>query len=742
MRTPEYFDARESKSILTPVHNCSAHKTRKVKKQIEGIIKGVDPVELLCQISLLTQFFPEGKPESNQDLTDKPTLHFLAGLCLKNGNPSNKHPNNQEIVKTMDLLDKYFLYDFQELILQSAKKKKVSDLDVLILSARLQKMVSQINPNIYKFQLEDFLQNVFSKLDNYFVKKMGFTVSDALNFGRKIMQRYERLLNRRRDKAKEAGETAKSKLRDPIRGAELRETLGKKNITEEEFMEFCAVSLMFTLTKEIFVFGADEFCKDERIKEIEKFKNYLKALSCKFGEVNKGFDSPLDENKIDTRPIINVNNGKYFSPIPKDLIFNLPLIFEMSLSEEKQGQTRIWQKYTKQKTQYTENRIYEYFSRLFPENHIFKNLKYTYQGQNCETDALLLYDNKIFVVESKSGAFTSHIRHGNILRLRNQLRELVEKAYQQGRRVRDYIKSTETAIFKNGKGKKVLKIRFKPDQNDFFLVNVTLEPLMELGTGLKKLQSLGLFVENEFPWSVNLFEFDLITKHIPSPTIFIHYLERRLAAQDEDVFRSFDELSLLAWYLKHGNFYIPLGKDNSVPTGIFLDGSLVGMFDNHYLYGKQAPKLRIQPDLKKIIEILEILHPIGYSNIASALLDFPHKDRRFILKNISKLIEKTKEDGKQHSFTALYKDNLDIGFSFMTQFGRYGLIKRLGSYCVAKKYQTKKRRWIGIGRDVLDQSWFVNAFIYLDVPWKSDAKMDELLKKYPLKGGVEIYGEE
>jgi len=732
MNKPKNFDEKEWKKKLEEAHDFALYKKEEIEQELESLIKDIDPVELLSHISLLSQFFPEGEPESNQNLREKPILHFLTGLCLKNGNHSNRHPDNQEIGKIMELLDEYFIYYSQDLIFQSAKKEQVSEIDGLILCARLQKIISQINPSIYPFQLEELLKNVFGRLDNYFIEKVGFSVADALNFGQKIIKRYERLLNKRLNEAREAQERAKQELKDPIKGPQLREILRKKNVTEEKFMESYFGFLISTLTQEIFVFTIDEFCKDEKIKETEKFENYLKALSCKFGEANKDFNSPLDENAIITKPIINIDGNKYFSPIPQDLVYNLPLIFENFLEEEKQRQTKIWQNYQNIKSKYTEDKIYEYFSRLFPKQSIFKNLRYYYQEQEFEVDVLILYDNKIFIIESKAGAFTEQAKRGAIKRLKTDLKKLIEDAYQQGRRVRDYIKSAKTAVFKDKNGKKVLDIKFKPNKIDFFLINVTLEPLMSLATGLKRLQSLGLFEKNEYPWSVNLFELDLITRHIPSPTIFIHYLEKRLLAQDENIFHAFDELTFFAWYLEKGNFYVPKLDEGKTPDLVSLDGSWVAMFDDHYLYGKDTPQLKIEPDLVKIIRILEVLHPVGYSNIASALLDFDHQARGLILKNMNELINKTKKDQKKHDFTVLYKE-INTGFTFITQCGRERLKERLSSYCAIKKYQTKTRRWIGIGKDVLDDEWFVSEFLYLDFPWESDPRMDELLKTYPFK---------
>lgn len=739
MKSPKHFNEKKWKDTLKEAHDFALNEKDKTKQEIENVIKVVDSVELLSQISFITNFVPEGKPESNQDLRDKPILHFLAGLCLKSGNHSNRLPDNQEIGRVVELLDKYFIYYSQDLIFQSAKKERVPDTDALILSARLQKMISTINPSMYQFQLEDLLKNVFGKFDDYFVREIGFTISNALLFGQKIIKRYERLQNKRVEEAREARERAKLELKDPIKGPQMQKILTQKKTTEKELLESYFGFLLFTLTQELFIFTTEEFCKEEEIKEIVTLEKYLKALSCRFGEVNSDFDSPLDENAITIKPIISIDGNKYFSPLIQDLIFNLPLIFERFLDAEKQRQTRIWQKYQRQKSRYTENKIYEYLSRLFPKQNILRNLHYTYQGQECEVDILIPYDNKIFIVESKSGSFTEPAKRGKIKRLETDLKKLIEEAHQQGRRVIDYIKSSETAIFKDKSNREVFEVRFRPNQIDFFVINVTFENLMSLAAVLKNLQSLGLFAENEYPWSVSLFELDHVTKHIPSPTIFIHYLERRLAAQGENIFYAFDELSFLAWYLEKGNFYTPVTKDSKKFNLVLLDGSMVADFDDHYLYGKDAPKLKIEPGLLKIIRILEKLHPVGYSNVASTLLDFDHQAREFILKNINELIEKTKTDRKAHDFTVLYKDVVDTGFTFMTQCGRERLTAKLGTYCAVKKYQTKTKRWIGIGSDVLDNEWFVNEFAYFDFPWISDAVMDEVIKEYPfIKGEANI----
>lgn len=741
MKSPNSSNTRNWKDDLGKAHQFALQKMDKVKHKIERIVERVDSVELLSHISLVTQFAPEGQLESSQflqDLREKPTLHFLTGLCLRVGRHTDILPTNQQVGKVLEQLNRYFIFYSQGLVLQSVKKEQVPDVDGVILSSRLHKIIGAINRGMYEYQLHDLLANTFGRLDNFFIKEVGFTIADAITFGRKIANRYTRLVNERINTAREAQEKAKTDLNDPIKGAAMRKFLAEKESKEDDFLKSYLGYLVFTFTQELFVFTIDNFCREEKIEDTTKFAKYLTALSCKFGEGNKNFNSPLDDNLIFIKPIINFDDDKYFTPLIQDArAFNLPLVFEEFLEKEKFGQTRIWQKYKDIKSQYIEDKTYEYLVRLFPETNIFRNLHYSKDGQDYEIDCMITYDNKIFLIECKGGAFSEASKRGGVLSLERDLKELVEKAFEQSRRAMDYIKSTQKAIFTDATGKIVLKIKYKPNQLDFIIINITLENLMSLASVPKNLQSLGLFQDNEYPWSVNLFELDHVTEHIPSPTIFIHYLESRLVAQRENIFFATDELSFLAWYLKNGNFYPPK-PDGKTPNIILLDASWIADFDDHYLYGKEAPELEIEPKLLEIIGIIEKLQPKGYSNVTSTLLNFDHQARGLILKNMEELIEKTKLDAKPHDFTVLYRDYLDTGFTFMTQCGRSGFAEKLYSYSAMKKYRTKTKRWIGMGRDVLDNGYLINDIIWLDFAWEYDASIEDLIKKhYPFIKGDE-----
>ncbi|MBE3128148.1 MAG: hypothetical protein IMZ60_00515 [Actinobacteria bacterium] len=462
-------DQIEWKKQLEQVCNNAIEKKNELKKVLEKSISDIDAIELLSHISLLTQYGPAG---DSQDLTlmkirEIPLLHFLTGFILKNKNVGTKVPDDDLIYKILDLLEKYHSYTVLELGLHKSKNKDITDNDELIFKARMQKIVSQINPSIYEYQLKDLINCIFTHFNDHYSQNFGFTISDAWNFGNKIMKRYENNVRQElEDSKKNAEELAKKALSNPKIEKKIRENLKKENLSDKDYIDRLRCFYIFNSTKDLFVFNIEKFCEEEKITEIDKFKKYINVFCCSFGESKSDFNSFLDDNIIELKPIIHLGNNNYFVPIPKDLIFNLPKIFEKLLETEKQKNTRVWQRYQIRKSKYTEDKICDFISRIFPKSNIHRNLTYTFKGLNGESDILITYDNKLLIIEVKSNNFTEPAKRGAVDRLKSDLKKLVEDAYSQGRKTREYIKSVKTANFKNKSGKTELQIKYGEEISD------------------------------------------------------------------------------------------------------------------------------------------------------------------------------------------------------------------------------------------------------------------------------------
>lgn len=717
-------DEQEWKKMLRAQHKDSLLEYQRHVKDIEQFVAEIEPVETICHISYITDLGHNYENSFTHHLTESPLLYFLIGLYIKHGAKSNREPTGEDIEKIVTHLKHYFFAYSRTLTFRNSYKEGTSEADGVKLSAQLQKIITPINPSRYRFQTEELLTGVFPKLDAYFAEKYGFTASAAIEFGKMLLDRYQNLINHRQHEILRAKQKFLDEIEHPDTGPKLKAEIQSKGMTVDAALQRYMCFLLFTDTKSMFVFTPEQIIEEYKIANGDEFKNYLAAFSCKFGMGNTDYETPMDDNLIYYKPIVSVGDNLFFCPVHQDLLDKLPLGFELLLHDEKQRGSAVWEQYQSVRNDYTESKTIEFLQRLNPAIKIHRNLLYDYGTPNCETDALIQYDNRILIAEVKAGAFSESAKLGKQRVLKKDLKSLIENAFEQGRRTREYMKANTKAQFRMKDGSRSVEISVDKDKTEYFLINVTLEPLMILGTSLKELQSLGFFTDNEYPWSVNLFELDILTRHVDSFGIFIHYLEQRRRAMVDNVYSAFDELSYFALYLEYGNFYPLFAEDGKPYSRATIDGG-VEIFDKHYLEGAPAPILKLEPQIRKFVAILETQKPFGYTKILCALLDLPHNGMAELSQKMAEFYEKAKSDGKGHDCSTSIKNTVNLSISFVAQKGTEHLNQFLFTVSMMTKYKAKVDRCVGIGRIVDDPEFY--AFVYFESKWEYDAKFEKIL---------------
>jgi len=581
----------------------------------------------------------------------------------------------------------------------------------LISLSRQHYLINQINKERYPFQTKELLQQTFGYFDDFFNDCVGFNVGDAIEFIEKIAKYIEKKIHTR-----------------ILNCRELRADTKKfdYNIAEQ----------LFQNSKNLIEIDLMSFCELNDIENIEKFRKYLDRLSCCFGEGYQTFSSPIDDNLIHKKPIIRYES-KYYCIDPDILLNNLPEIFEGFLEFERKNQSPLWERYKEKKSQFTENKVKEFLLRVFSENDIYNKLYYPYLGKRNETDHIVTYCRNFLIIEDKSGRYSVPSKRGGIESIKTDLKKLIAESYAQGLKCRDYIRSTKMATFEKENGAMVLTIKFEPLKTHFLIVNVTLEHLYSFSGSLKILDSLNIFQNDEYPWSVSLFELDLITRSIRSPAIFIHYIESRINSQKERYsFFALDEISYLSYYLQNGNFIV-YPKKGKMPD-LTLSPDYIKPFDLHYTHGDAAPDLQIEDEILKIINNLEKLRPDHLTRITNAILDLPHHLRKRFINEINNACFETSIDGNS-SQASLYNNLLNTGFTVISQVGRENLQNKLNDYCWLKKYQCKARCWIGFGIDILDKKTFAQKIVCFEAEWKYDREIENSLLSAIECGLIEEY---
>lgn len=686
-----------------------------LKNQLQIKLQEYGSVELLANLAV-KETYDQSSLFHNplNPMGENPFVAYSLGLFLSHNNLNSGEPHPNQLNEFVALLTKYF--DAFKFSLMKLDGQNPLPEDSITFLSQLQKIGDDLNSHIFPNQKEDYFEKVFLTLDDYFVSKYGFSINDAKNFVDIFADRLGAHMHNRYKLASEKYREAKDQLKNPEAEPLLKE-YEANNVTPEQMLHFYADTLRLSNSSSILVINVNDYCNEQNITNKDSFKKYLNTFSCTFGEQLNQFEDPLSDNIIFYKPIIKLDEDTFFFPKPDFLHDKLDLLLEFLLEEEKQSRSNIWNEFNELKSNYLENKTYDFFSRVFPEKYLFQNACYWIGRNRMEIDLLIVYDNKIFIIESKSGNLPLSAKQEGQERFQIRLKDLIKKALLQATGARDYIKSQSKVTFWNkSKDKILVEIDSSNTDYEFFFINVTLEHLGSFGTNLKNLDAFKFFEDNEYPWSVYLHDLDVVTDLLAEPVYLIHYLEQRIIAQNENIFESPLELILLSYYLSNGTFHTRVFTDSDNVGSISLLPDFLDVIENYYLFNKKKPKLVIPKKLEELLLNMQKYHQKGFTKITSILLDFPLHYKKLMEKKLVRIFEQTQKNKVPNGFTIALGKPFDIGFSYFTSFGMKDFYKYVISKYKTRKHEQKITRWAAIGRNVLDKKNYATFFIYDDDP--------------------------
>jgi hypothetical protein len=272
--------------------------------------------------------------------------------------------------------------------------------------------------------------------------------------------------------------------------------------------------------------------------------------------------------------------------------------------------------------------------------------------------------------------------------------------------------------------------------NGLYLVCVTAMPFQTFAARLANTNAgLGLFSNNEYPWSLSLGDLDIVTQILGSPAKFLHYaLGRRQVEQTAFAVHA-DEMDYLGFYLSQG-----LCFDTDEFQGLDLLG-LSGM--SHEIDRWVHEKFELGRDVMPprppmpdgFFDVLKDIEQAGddyRTDCAIALLDHSGPARKRFMEMVAQTKERSRQDGAFHSFSAVMKGG-KRGVPFLSFDGnsdRTRIFKQAAAFAMLKKYETKCDEkcdeWSGFGRDLANRRTVDVAF-FVSHPWAYDEKMEQLI---------------
>ncbi|MEW6672144.1 MAG: SEC-C metal-binding domain-containing protein [Thermodesulfobacteriota bacterium] len=581
----------------------------------------------------------------------------------------------------------------------------------------------------------ELIQDIFKEHDEFLSRHCGFTSSQILEGIRQIE---ERLLNNIQEQIQHL--SILRELHEIFK--EFVEKEGAGSFTSMEDLRSKYLSLPSVKEKEKELNKSHQAIQNIPFEIIPNAKapvQLLDLLSSRFGD-NVAFADfekspawPTNDSIIFERPLIK-DGGKYYCFMPQLLFRNIGNILEKWIQQADNGYFE--NVYSKKRGALLEKKALEYLGKILPGAVIYNKLFYPVVENGkpirAETDGLVLYDENIIVVESKAGSLSLSAKRGGLERMRRDISELVDNAYAQATRTKQYILDADVPVFEYEDGSKAFEIRDKSQYRNIYLFNITLANLAHIAARLHSLKAFNFIQGKEWPWSVFINDLRIISDLIEFPSQFLHFLQRRIRANDYPQFRAADELDFFMFYINEG-LYFEDGVLKNINS--FTPHGYTESLDRYYDYiagrvsSGEKPTYNIPGDYRKLIAEIEATAKHGFTRVSTTLLSFDWNVQRQIIESLAKLQSEVEQDGRSHDMTMLLNDE-KTGIIFSVSGPRtQAYLEKLERHCNFKMYQTHYEEWILVTLEIHNGKNTTDFQVY-NKKWEYDPVMEEYLKRF------------
>lgn len=354
---------------------------------------------------------------------------------------------------------------------------------------------------------------------------------------------------------------------------------------------------------------------------------------------------PLRVWPIFKRPFLKIGDGYYCFEL-YSFFDNFYRAFQRLILRKKPGYLPEWN--AKQKT-LSEDLPCILFERLLPGAQIYRSVYYrwhTAHGQRkqwCEADALVLFEDHIFILEVKAGAFTYTPPASDFSAYIESLKNLIMKPARQGRRFLEYLQSSDEVPVFDSNHDFIAKIS-KATFEHITICAITLDPFTELAARVEHLSKIGIEVGEHPVWAISIDDLMAYADVFKSPLTFLHYVQQRMLAFRTKLIDVEDELDHLGLYLKH-NAYSNYAEKLSAEGRVKWSGyryAIDKFFTKKlsYPYFESPLWQKMPARFREIIECLSSSDRIGRRKVSSLLLDCSGEWKNKITSSIDDILER------------------------------------------------------------------------------------------------------
>ncbi|MCI0564006.1 MAG: SEC-C domain-containing protein, partial [Nitrososphaera sp.] len=354
---------------------------------------------------------------------------------------------------------------------------------------------------------------------------------------------------------------------------------------------------------------------------------------------------PLRIWPIFKRPFIKLN-GQYYCFELSSLFDHIYRVMQRVICKLKPDYRETWNKLQQE---VSEQLPIEYFKRLLPSARILSPVYYQWtvgdggRREWCEADALLYYDDHLFVIEARGGAFTYTSPALDFPAYVASIRNLVLKPATQGNRFLEYLNSADAVALFDSDHRQICGLR-RADFRHVTICPITLDPFTEIAAQVQHLRKIGVDVGTQPVWAVSVDDLRAYADIFENPLVFLHFVEQRMRAFRSDAIQTDDEMDHVGLYLKHNNYSVYAQEMQEQTSGdILFHGyrSDVDTFFSNRLIDPQTPcplRQSMPRRLQQVIDFLEASDSRGRAELSSFLLDLAGEWRHNIFGQIGPVL--------------------------------------------------------------------------------------------------------
>lgn len=382
-------------------------------------------------------------------------------------------------------------------------------------------------------------------------------------------------------------------------------------------------------------------------------KAMLDALSYSPGEDTEFFAPgefagwPLRIWPIMRRPFIRLNGSTYCFDI-FSLFDNIYRVLRRIVVELEPAYKESWNDGQKA---VSEELPFTYLTRLMPGARVYRPIYYRWKvgggpAQWHEADGILIYEDHLFVIEVKGGAFTYTSPANDLDAHLASLRTLLQAPARQGSRFVDFLESAPEVSIADAEHNEVAKLR-RSDFRHVTVCTITLDAFTALAARAQHLAPLGIDVGQRPLWPLSLDDLRVYADLFDNPLIFLHFVEMRVTAGRSDKVDLNDEMDHFGMYIKENNYTQYAEELSENADKMQFDGytTPVNEYFSAVLVGDSPPK----PRQKMPHRIAEIVDLLGTSNephraeLSSFILDGAGDWRHTLASSIENALKENRE---------------------------------------------------------------------------------------------------